>query len=129
MKPGIASIPCRSITRVLGPIHARDWASVPRAVMRSPRIAMACAVGVAVLIVTTLPLRSTRSAGCANAADASAAAAAKVKKRINQDIIPGDRALDPEFLADVLHGDSLGVASRCRHHALDRLGVPLAAEQ
>src|ERR1039457_171432 len=63
MNPGIASLPPRSITRVEGPMYLPISAFVPTASTRPPVTAIACASGWAESIVTTLPLRSTRSAG------------------------------------------------------------------
>jgi hypothetical protein len=63
MKPGTARRPLRSITSVRGPTKAAISPSLPTAVMRSPVIATASAMGRAASTVTTLPWRSTRSAG------------------------------------------------------------------
>src|SRR5438552_17059572 len=70
------------MTRVLGPIHCGAWLSAPNALVFSPRFARACATGTAAFMVKILPLRSTRSAGWANAAAAHAAQAAKTNTRI-----------------------------------------------
>src|ERR1035437_9399657 len=73
MKPGMASMPWRSMTLVLGPIHWSAARSAPRAVILLARTARACAVGAAGFMVTILPLRRTRSAGWARRDAAKAA--------------------------------------------------------
>jgi hypothetical protein len=71
IRPGMAVCPARSITSVFGPTYAAISSLVPRAAIRSPRMAMACASGRASSTVTILPFRNTSvagSRGCAQAA-------------------------------------------------------------
>src|SRR5437870_3767175 len=75
------------MTLVLGPIHRGAWPSLPRALILSPRIAMACATGAAAFMVTILPLRRTRSAGWAKAPAAHAAQAVRTRTRIGTRIL------------------------------------------
>ena len=82
INPGTASMPCRSMTRVFGPIQVAASLSEPSAEMRSPRTARAWTTGAAEFIVTIFPLRRTRSAGCAKAAAAAAAIAGSREARI-----------------------------------------------
>ena len=73
MKPGIASMPWRSMTWVRGPIHLRH----PRCAQRRDLVAAdrdGLDDGCAAFIVTILPLRRTRSAGWANAEEMNKAA-------------------------------------------------------
>jgi hypothetical protein len=63
--PGITVLPLRSTRRVAGPVCAAIATSGPTARIRSPEIAIACAIANAASTVMTLPLLSTRSAGIA----------------------------------------------------------------
>jgi hypothetical protein len=66
LKPGTTSLPPRSTTRVLGPIHLRTSAIVPAAAMREPAHATASACGCRSFTVQILPFSKTKSAaGCA----------------------------------------------------------------
>src|SRR5215831_11942583 len=60
------------MTFVFGPIQRPAMFSGPTPMILSPRTASACAVCAVAPILTILPLRRTRSAGCANRELASA---------------------------------------------------------
>ena len=73
-KPGMRVRPCRSITRVFGPVHcARTVFSSPTATMVPPLTARARTSGAARLTVTTGPPTKMRSAGPAPESGAAAA--------------------------------------------------------
>src|SRR5262249_54660586 len=63
VSPGMTALPFRSITRVAGLVTAAMTASGPTATMRSPAMAIACAMVEAASTVITLPFLRTRSAG------------------------------------------------------------------
>src|SRR5579863_8227321 len=67
MNPGIARRWLRLMTRVDGPTNASTALFEPTATILPSRAAKACTVGAPCSNVTILPLRSTRSAGCASA--------------------------------------------------------------
>src|SRR5438067_519592 len=74
MKPGMASRPRRSTTRVREPTQRWISLSLPTAAMRSPRTAIACARGCCESTVKRSPWRRTRSArGCCAAAPVAVA--------------------------------------------------------
>ena len=63
MKPGMASRPRRSTTRVWGPMYGATSSFVPTATIVSPRAASACPSGFPSSTVTILPWLRTRVAG------------------------------------------------------------------
>src|SRR6266542_877973 len=63
MKPGMASRPRRSRTRVWGPMYGKTSSFVPTATIVSPRAARACASGFWSSTVTIRPWFRTRVAG------------------------------------------------------------------
>src|SRR5262245_65423014 len=98
--PGMIVLPCRSITRVAGPVCGAIAAFGPTARMRSPAIAIACAivnVGSTVMILPFLRMRSAAMvAGAAGACaiadepEAAAAVAAPARKD-RKSVVQGKR--------------------------------------
>ena len=83
--PGMTALPLRSMTRVAGPAMAAIAASGPTATIRSPAMAIACAIVKAASTVMILPFLRMRSAGLVPAR------AGMPQRRLRGTRYPGER--------------------------------------